>query len=70
MIDQVKSARSAMNVLNASRRIARGITAPADLLERVRREIVAATARLLQPSGVLVPIRVVVDRQKRARPRD
>jgi hypothetical protein len=59
-----------MKVLNASRRIARGMTTAADLLERVRREIVAATARLLQPRGVLVPIRVVADRQKRARPRD
>jgi hypothetical protein len=33
----------------------------------VRQEIVAATARLLQPTGgVLVPIRVVVDRQSGA----
>ncbi len=59
-----------MNVLNVSRRIARGMTAPTDLLERVRREIVAAAARLLQPRGVLVPIRVVVDRQKQARRHD
>jgi GTP cyclohydrolase I len=59
-----------MNVLNVSRRIARGITAQLDLLERMRQEIVAAAARLLQPKGVLVPIRVVVDRQKRARRHD
>jgi hypothetical protein len=59
-----------MNVLNVSRRIARGMTAQLDLLERMRQEIVAAAARLLQPRGVLVPIRVVVDRQKRARPHD
>ena len=59
-----------MNVLNVSRRIARGMTAQLDLLERMRQEIVAATARLLQPRGVLVPIRVVVDRQKRARRHD
>ena len=59
-----------MNVLNVSRRIARGMTAQLDLLERLRREIVAAAVRLLQPRGVLVPIRVVVDRQKRARPHD
>jgi GTP cyclohydrolase I len=59
-----------MNLLSVSRRIARGVTAHADLLERVRQGIAAATARLLQPRGVLVPIRVVVDRQKRARPHD
>jgi hypothetical protein len=58
-----------MNVLSVSRRIARKLAAQVDLLERVRQEIVAATARLLQPRNVLVPIRVVVDRQKRARPR-
>jgi hypothetical protein len=59
-----------MNVLSVSRRIARKLAAQVDLLERVRQEIIAATARLLQPRNVLVPIRVVVDRQKRARPRD
>jgi AcrR family transcriptional regulator len=59
-----------MSVLNVSRRIARGMTAQLDLLERMRQEIVAAAARLLQPRGVLVPIRVVADRQKRARPHD
>ena len=59
-----------MNVLNVSRRIARGMTAQLDVLERLRHEIVDAAARLLQPRGVLVPIRVVVDRQKRARPHD
>jgi hypothetical protein len=59
-----------MNVLSVSRRIARKVTARFDLLERVRQEIVAATARLFGPRGVLVPIRVAVDRQKRAPPRD
>ena len=59
-----------MNVLNVSRRIARGMTAQLDLLERMRQQIVAATARLLQPRGVLVPIRVVADRPKRARRHD
>ena len=59
-----------MNVLNVSRRIARGMTAQLDLLERMRQEIVAAAARLLQPRGVLVPIRVVADRPKRARRHD
>ena len=59
-----------MSVLNVSRRIARGMTAQLDLLERMRQEIVAAAARLLQPRGVLVPIRVVADRQKRARRHD
>ena len=59
-----------MNVSNVSRRIARGMTAQLDLLERLRQEIVTATARLLQPRGVLVPIRVVADRQKRARRHD
>ena len=59
-----------MNVLSASHRIASKLAAQVGLLDRVQQEIVAATARLLQPRGVLVPIRVVVDRQKRARGRD
>lgn len=59
-----------MNVLSASHRIATKLAAQVGLLDRVQQEIVAATARLLQPRGVLVPIRVVVDRQKRARGRD
>jgi len=59
-----------MNVLSVSRRIARRVVARFDLLGRVRQEIVAATARLLQPRGVLVPIKVAADRQKRARSRD
>ena len=59
-----------MKLLSVSRRIARGVTAATDFLERVRQEIVAATARLLQPRGVLVPIRVVVERQKRPRRHD
>jgi|HubBroStandDraft_2_1064218.scaffolds.fasta_scaffold482782_1 hypothetical protein len=59
-----------MNVLSVSRRIARKVAAQVNLLERIRQEIVAATVRLLQPRAVLVPIRVVADRQKAARPRD
>jgi hypothetical protein len=59
-----------MNILSVRHRIARKVAAPVDLAERVRQEIVAAAARLLQPKGVLLPIRVVVDRQKRAGPRD
>jgi hypothetical protein len=59
-----------MNVLSVSRRIARRLVARFDLLGRVRQTIVAAIARLLQPRGVLVPIRVAVDRQKRARSPD
>ncbi len=59
-----------MNVLSASHRIASKLAAQVGLLDGVQQEIVAATARLLQPRGVLVPIRVVVDRQKRARGRD
>jgi hypothetical protein len=59
-----------VNVFSVSRRIARKVAARIDFLERVRREIVVATARLLLPTGVLVPIRVVIDRQKRAHPRD
>ena len=59
-----------MNVLSSSRRIARRVAAQADLLERVWQGIVAAAAHLLQPRAVLVPIRVVVDRQKRARSND
>ena len=59
-----------MNVLSSSRRIARRVAAQVGLLERVRQGIVAVAALLFQQSGVLVPIRVVVDRQKRARPRD
>lgn len=56
-----------MNVLSVSRRIARKLAAQ---VERVGQEIAAATARLLWPRGVLVPMRVVVDRQTRARPND
>ena len=59
-----------MNVFSISRRIARKVAAQVDLLERMRQELFAAIARLLQPAGVLVPIRVVIDRQKRAHPRD
>ena len=59
-----------MNVLSSSRRIARRVAAQVGLLERGRQGIVAVAALLFQQSGVLVPIRVVVDRQKRARPRD
>jgi hypothetical protein len=59
-----------MNVLSVSRRIARKVAARFDILERVRQEAVAAAARLLQPRRVLVPIRLVVDRQKRVHPRD
>ena len=59
-----------MNVLSVSRRIARKVAAQVNLLERVRQEIVAATVRLLQPRAVLVPIRVVANRQKTARRRD
>jgi hypothetical protein len=58
-----------MIVSSASRR-ARKVAAQVDLLERVRQEIVAATARLLQPTGVLVPVRVFNDRKKRGRSRD
>jgi len=58
-----------MIVSSASRR-ARKVVAQVDLLERVRQEIVAATARLLQPTGVLVPVRVFNDRKKRGRSRD
>jgi hypothetical protein len=59
-----------MNISSVRRRIARKAAARVDFLERVRQEIVVATARLLLPTGVLVPIRVVIDRQKRAHPRD
>ena len=59
-----------MNVLSVSYRIAGKLAAQVGLLDRVRQEIVAATARLLQPRGVLVPIRVVANRQKTARRRD
>ena len=59
-----------MNVLSVSHRIASKLAAQVGLLDGVRQEIVAATARLLQPKRVLVPIRVVVDRKTRARRRD
>jgi hypothetical protein len=59
-----------MNVFSVSRRIARSVASQIDLLEQVRQEIVVATARLLQPTGVLVPIRVGVNRQERAGLRD
>ena len=59
-----------MNVISVSRRIARRVASEVDLLGQVRQAVVAAAARLLQPTGVLVPIRVVVDRQKGAAPHD
>ena len=59
-----------MNVFSVICRIARRVASQVDLLDQVRQEIVAATARLLQPMGVLVPIRVVVDRKKGAAVRD
>jgi hypothetical protein len=57
-----------MNIFGVSRHIARRVAAQLDLMERARQEIVAAA--LTQRRGILVPITVVVDRQKRARPRD
>ena len=59
-----------MNHLIVSRRFERKVVAQFDLVERVRQEIVAATRRLLQPGGVLVPIRIAVDRRNRVRTRD
>jgi hypothetical protein len=59
-----------MNVLSVRRRIAGKLAAQVDVLEQLWHEIVAATAGLREPAGVLVPIRVAVDRQKRAHPRD
>ena len=49
-----------MDVMSVGRRSARKMAAWSYLLERARQEIVAATARLLQPTGIFVPIRVVV----------
>jgi hypothetical protein len=57
-----------MDIFSVSRHIARKVAAQLDLMERARQEIVAAT--LAQRRGNLVPIRVVIDRQKRAGPRD
>jgi hypothetical protein len=53
-----------MDFMSVGRRIARKMVAQIYLLERARQEIVAATARLLQPRGILVSIRGVVDRQR------
>jgi hypothetical protein len=53
-----------MNIFSVSRHIARKVVAQLDLMERARQEIVATA--LAQRRGILVPIRVVVDRQKRA----
>jgi hypothetical protein len=58
-----------MSILGVSRRVARGLVAQVDRLERVRQKIVAAAARLLQPKAVLVPIRITVAR-KNERARD
>jgi hypothetical protein len=55
-----------MSILSAGRRVARKLAGQVDLFGQVRQEIVAAAARLLRPRAVLVPIRVTVDRQKRA----
>jgi hypothetical protein len=57
-----------MNVSSFRRRIARKVAATVDYVERVRQETIAATARLLQPTGVLVPIKIVLDRQKKIGP--
>jgi hypothetical protein len=56
-----------MSILSVGGRVARKLAAQVDRLERVRQEVVAAAARVLRPRAVLVPIRVTVDRQKRAR---
>jgi hypothetical protein len=56
-----------MSILSVGHRVASKLATQVDRLERVRQEVVAAAARLLRPSAVLVPIRVTVDRQKRAR---
>jgi hypothetical protein len=56
-----------MNVLSVSRRFAKKLAAQVDLLWQ---EIVAAAARLLPPKGVLIPVRVVVDRKTTARRND
>jgi hypothetical protein len=56
-----------MSILSVGGRVARKLAAQVDRLERVRQEVVAAAARVLRPRVVLVPIRVTVDRQKRAR---
>jgi hypothetical protein len=55
-----------MSILSVGRRVARKLAGQVDLFGQVRQEIVAAAARLLRPRAVLVPIRVTVDRQKRA----
>jgi hypothetical protein len=59
-----------MNVFSVGRHVVRKMATQVDLFERVRQEIVAAAERMLQTRGVLVPIRVVADRQKAARSRD
>jgi hypothetical protein len=59
-----------MSFFSVSRRIARKVAALVGLLERGPQQIVASAARLFQPRGVLVPIKVVVDRQRRAHRRD
>jgi hypothetical protein len=59
-----------MNVSSVNRRFASKLAAQLDLLEQARQRIIAATARLLQPTGVLVPVKVTTDRQKRANARD
>jgi hypothetical protein len=67
---QWSAIRRAMNIFSVSRRIARRVAALVDLLKRGAQQIVASTARLLQPTSVLIPIKVLVDQQKRAGPRD
>ncbi len=52
-----------MNVFSVGRRAAGKLATKVDLSERVWREIVAAAERMLQPRGVLAPIRVAADRQ-------
>jgi hypothetical protein len=56
-----------MSILGVSRRVARELAEQVDHLERLRQEIVPAATRLLRTRAVLVPIRVAVNRQRRAR---
>lgn len=59
-----------MNVFSVGRHVARKVTTQVDLSNGCGRRLLLRQSRMLQPRGVLVPIRVVADRQKAAHSRD
>jgi hypothetical protein len=59
-----------MFLVNIRRRVARKLLERIKPLQRLGRQIVAATERALRPVPDLVPIKIRADRRDRAYPRD